>query len=47
MCPACIATTAVMIAGAGSTGGFLAACVAKIRKFFRANRFAQFQKAQE
>ncbi len=36
-----------MIAGAGSTGGFLAACIAKIRKFFRANRLGQFQKAQE
>lgn len=47
MCPACIATTAAMIAGAGSTGGFLAACIAKFRKFFRANRLGQIQKAQE
>jgi hypothetical protein len=47
MCPACIATTAVMVAGAGSTGGFLAVCIAKFRKFFRANRLGQFQKAQE
>jgi hypothetical protein len=38
MCPLCIASTAVMVAGAGSTGGILAACVAKITKFFRASR---------
>jgi len=47
MCPACIATTAVMVAGAGSTGGFLAVFIAKFRKFFQANRLGQFQKAQE
>ena len=47
MCPACIATTAVMIAGAGSTGGFLAACITQFRKIFRANWFGQIQKAQE
>jgi hypothetical protein len=37
MCPVCIATTAVMVAGAGSTGGFLALCSTKFRKFFRAS----------
>jgi hypothetical protein len=47
MCPACIARTAVMVAGAGSTGGILAVCSAKFRRFFRANRLALFQKAQE
>ena len=47
MCPACIATTAAMVAGAGSAGGFLATCIAKVRKFFRADRLGQFQNAQE
>jgi hypothetical protein len=47
MCPACIATTAILVAGTGSTGGFLALCITKFRKFFRANRLGQFQKATE
>jgi hypothetical protein len=47
MCPVCIASTAVMVAGAGSTGGILAACIGKFRKFFRANRFSLFQKTKE
>jgi hypothetical protein len=37
MCPACIASTAVMVAGAGFTGGILAMFIGKFRKFFRAN----------
>ena len=37
MCPVCIASAAVMAAGAGSTGGILAVCIAKFRKFFRAS----------
>jgi hypothetical protein len=45
MCPVCIANTAVMVAGAGSTGGILAVCIAKFRNFFRANRVVQ--KAKE
>ena len=47
MCPACIASTAVMVAGAGSTGGILAVCIGKFRKFFRTNRLGLFQKTQE
>jgi hypothetical protein len=47
MCPACIATTAVLVAGAGSTGGILAVCVGKFRYFFRANRLSLFQKTKE
>jgi hypothetical protein len=47
MCPACIAGTAVMVAGAGTTGGILAVCIGKFRRFFRANRLAVFQKAKE
>jgi hypothetical protein len=33
MCPLCIASTVVMIAGAGSTGGILAVCIGKVRNF--------------
>jgi hypothetical protein len=47
MCPACIASTAVMVAGAGSTGGIVVVCIGKFRKFFRANRLGLFQKAKE
>ncbi len=48
MCPACIASTAVMVAaGAGSTGGILAVCIGKFRKFFRANCLGAFQKTWE
>ena len=47
MCPACIAGAAVMAAGAGSTGGILAACIGKFRKFFRANGLGLFQKIKE
>jgi hypothetical protein len=35
MCPVCIANTAVMVAGIGSTGGILAVCIVKFRKFFK------------
>jgi hypothetical protein len=47
MCPACIASTAVMVAGAGSTGGILAVFIGKFRKFFRANGLGLFQKRKE
>ena len=47
MCPACIGTTAVMVAGVGSTGGILAVCIGKFRKLFRANRLGLFQKTKE
>ena len=47
MCPVCIASTAVMVAGAGSTGGFLALCSGKLRTLFRANRRGLFQKTKE
>jgi hypothetical protein len=47
MCPVCIASTAVMVAGAGSTGGILAVCIGKFRQFFRSNRLGLFQKAKE
>jgi len=47
MCPACIANAAVMAAGAGSTGGILAVCIGKFRKFFRTNGLGLFQKIKE
>jgi hypothetical protein len=47
MCPACIASAAVMVAGAGSTGGILAVCIAKFRKVFRVNGLGLFHKIKE
>ena len=47
MCPACIASTAVMVAGAGSTAGILAVCISKFTKFVRVNRLGLFQKTKE
>jgi hypothetical protein len=47
MCPASIASVAVMAAGAGSTGGILAVCIGKFRKFFKANGLDLFQKIKE
>ena len=46
MCPACIVSTAVMVAAGGSTGGILAACIGKFRKFFRANRLGLFSEIE-
>lgn len=40
MCPACITTTAVMVAGAGSTGGILVVCIGKFRKVLGASGLA-------
>ena len=47
MCPACIASTAVMVAGAGSTGGILALCIGKFRKFLRASGLGLLHKTKE
>jgi hypothetical protein len=47
MCPACIASAAVMAAGAGSTGGILAGYVGKFREFFSANGLGLFQKSKD
>jgi hypothetical protein len=47
MCPACIASTALIVAAAGSSGGILAACACKFGKLFRQNRPAQIQKTKE
>ena len=47
MCPACIASAAVMAAGAGSTGGILTLCIGKFRKFFRASGLHLVHKIEE
>jgi len=47
MCPVCIASAAVMAAGAGSTGGILAVCIGKFKKLFKANGLGLFQKIKE
>lgn len=44
MCPACIASTAAMVAGAASTGGILAMCIVKFRNLFRARPSVCFGK---
>jgi hypothetical protein len=47
MCPACIASTAVMVAGATSTGGILALCIAKFKKFLSVSGLGLFQETKE
>jgi len=47
MCPVCVANTAVMVAGAGFTGGILAVCIGKVRKFFRTRGLGLFQRTKE
>jgi hypothetical protein len=47
MCPACIESTVVMVAGAASTGGILAVCIGKFRRFFRTTGLSLFQKTKE
>ena len=45
MCPACITSTAVVLAG--STGGILAVCIGKFRKFLQSESLGLFQKTKE
>jgi hypothetical protein len=47
MCPACIASAATMVAGAGSAGGILAVCVGKFTRYLRGIRFGLSHKTQE
>ena len=47
MCPACIASTAAIVAGAGSTGGILAVFIGKFRRVFDVSRLGLFQKTKE
>jgi hypothetical protein len=47
MCPVCIANAAAMVAGAGSTGGVLAVCFNKFKKFFATNHLGLSEKTKE
>jgi hypothetical protein len=47
MCPVCLASTAVIVAGAGSTGGILAVLISRFRRFFNPNRLGMFQKTKK
>jgi hypothetical protein len=47
MCLACIESTVVMVAGVASSGGILAACIGKFRRFFRATNLGLFHKTKE
>jgi hypothetical protein len=47
MCPTCVANAAAVVAGAGSTGGVLAVCIGKLKKFFAAASPGAFQKTKE
>ena len=47
MCPACIESTVVMVAAAGSTGSILALCISKFRNFFRATGLGLFHRTKE
>lgn len=47
MCPACISSTAVMVAAATSSGGILAVCIGKFKNIYRVNRIGLFQKTKE
>jgi hypothetical protein len=47
MCPACIESTAIIVAGAGSTGGILALFLGRFRKLFRATGLGLFNKTKE
>lgn len=47
MCPACIESTVVMVAGAASTGGILAACIGKFRKVFKGTGLSLFHGRKE
>jgi hypothetical protein len=47
MCPVCIASAAVMAAGAGSTGGVMVVWIGRFRKVFSASGLRLFQKTKE
>ena len=47
MCPACVSSAAVMVAGVGSTGGILAVCIGKFRKFLRASGLGLIHRQKE
>ena len=47
MCPACIESAAVMVAGAASTGGILAVFVGKFTNLLRASSLVLFHRTKE
>jgi hypothetical protein len=47
MRPACVSSTAVMVAAATSTGGILTVCIGKFRKVLRVSVLGLFQKTKE
>ena len=47
MCPACVSSTAVMVAAATSTGGILVVCIGKFKNLFRTSGLSLFQKTKE
>jgi len=47
MCPVCIGSTIVMVAGAGSTAGILALCIAKFRNAFKGSGLSLFNRTKE
>jgi hypothetical protein len=47
MCPACIASTAAIIAGVGSTGGLLALCIGRFRRCLQDSRLKFLHNIQE
>jgi len=47
MCPACMASTAAMVAGVGSTGGILAVFIGKFRRMFKSTGLDLFHKGKE
>lgn len=47
MCPACIESTVVMVAGAASTGGIVAVCIGRFTRFVRTISLGLFQKTKE
>ncbi len=47
MCPACIASAAVIVVGAGSLGGVLAMCIRKFTQVFGVKRVRLRQQAKE
>lgn len=46
MCPGCIASTAITVAGAGSPGAILAVCIDKFRRFFESDRSRSVSRTQ-
>ena len=46
MCPACLANSAAIVAGAGSTGGLLVVGIGKLRKLLKASGLGLFHKGK-